>query len=86
MSSEQKNEQKSEPIPARDYAEGFVETREFNTYVDEAYWERNFSTDVCLDWMLDRAKQEQIELTHVEDFDYDTFFYNAYQCTEKGLS
>ncbi len=73
-------------IEAKDYAEGFVETHDFNEYIDESYWDRDFDTDHCLEWMLSDAKKEGYELTNVDAFDHDGFFYNVYKCTEKGLS
>lgn len=32
------------------------------------------------------AKKEGVFLTDVNSWDYDAFFYNIWECTEKGLS
>ena len=58
----------------------------FDELADEMFWERSFKTDTVFDCMTDKAKNLGINLTDKESWDYDTFLYDAYQCTEKGLS
>lgn len=68
------------------YADYFADTNWMNEYIQESYWEDNFSTRHCLEAMLASAKADNLELIGLDEFDYDTFFYNAYDCAEKGLS
>lgn len=73
-------------MKAVDYAEIFCGSRAFSILCDEMYWERNFSSELCLKEMLRESANDYYEITDLESFDYDKYFHNAYMCTEKGLS
>jgi hypothetical protein len=52
----------------------------------KCFWERSFNCEKVFNDMQKSADSLGIKLTDTEEFDYDTFFWNVYQCTEKGLS
>jgi hypothetical protein len=70
----------------REYAADFVNTHRWDEWCDEMYWERNFNSDELLNAMELEARENGVELTDGDSFDYDKYFYDAYQNTEKGLS
>lgn len=55
-------------------------------YIDEMYWEKNYSAERLFNFLLKHAASQSIVLTDADYFDYDGFFWNVYQNTEKGLS
>lgn len=73
-------------MSAEEYAEAFVDTKAFDEYVQDSYWQDNFSTDRCLEMMKEFAAGETVALTGIDEFEYDKFFYDTYECMEKGLS
>jgi hypothetical protein len=54
--------------------------------MQEQFWDGGVDTNKITDAFLAWAYQKNIQLTDLESFDSDKFFYNIYQCTEKGLS
>lgn len=54
-------------------------------YIQDAYWSGDFNTDVCLELCEEKARELGINIDPLLDV-YDSYFYEFYQCTEKGLS
>lgn len=73
-------------MSVEDYAYDYSMTHRFATCCDEQHWEDGVNTEWFWNDMLDLAAKEGLQLTGTDDFDYDKFFYSAYQDTEKGLS
>ncbi len=69
-----------------DFAEQFVDTRDFEDYMQDAHWTLDFKTHIAFELMLEAANSEGVQLTDTQSFDYDKFFWNVYQNSEKGLS
>lgn len=70
--------------------ESFVEQNDkyFEERMQEMYWEWDGSirTNELYDMMVKMAKEMCVQLTDLEVWDYDYYFYNWYQSMEKGLS
>lgn len=73
-------------MTCEEYGEHFFMTYKFDQICDEMYWEGGVNTDRLFEIMRADAEAEGIVLSDSSEWDYDTFFYNAYQCAEKGLS
>lgn len=74
-------------MTCEDFFHSYMDSGNYwNTLADEMYWGRNFSADRCFASMKRLAARENVTLTDVKMFQYEDFFYNAYQNTEKGLS
>lgn len=58
----------------------------FVELICEMHDARNFSSEKCFDLLLWKAEQEGVELVDSDTWDYDAYFQNFYDCTEKGLS
>lgn len=69
-----------------EFAETLANNDFFDDYIQDSFWTKEFKTSKCLAMMETEAKQQKITLTNEEDFDYDKFFFDLYNCTEKGLS
>lgn len=54
--------------------------------MDEQYWDGGFNANACFDLLLRRANEHNVTLTDADSWDYDSYFYNVYVNTEKGLS
>lgn len=59
---------------------------EFYTYIDEMHLGDNYSADKLFEFMKKNAEKAKVALTDKDTFDYDDFFWDAYQAAEKGLS
>lgn len=68
------------------YFETLLRDGFFDEVMDSMFWGDGLNTDTLLKIGLKEAEADEIELTGLDTFDYDDFFYNAYQCAEKGLS
>lgn len=57
-------------------------------YIQESHIRADFNPRVCFAMLQVAASMRFNEFTIIdlETFDYDSFFYNIYRCTEKGLS
>ena len=55
-------------------------------YVQDQYWDGGCNTESMFRALCALAKEKGVTLTDEADWSYDDFFYNVYQCTEKGLS
>lgn len=69
-----------------EFFDQLYDDHDLSTWFDEMYWEQSFNSDKVFEDMVQTAKTMGIELTDIEDWDYDKIIYNAYDCTEKGLS
>lgn len=58
----------------------------FDTLIDEMYWDGDVNTDYLFKYLVDSAKKNEVVLSDVDTFDYDSFLYDVYENTEKGLS
>ncbi len=65
-------------INAEDFAEKFIETEEFELYVDGLNDEDEFEPNTALRMMLDKADDKGVDLVNVDLFDSDNFFFEAY--------
>ena len=53
----------------------------------EFYWGDGFSSNKMFEFFTNEAKSRNVELTDLEDFDYDKMFYENYKNDDdKGLS
>jgi len=53
----------------------------------ELYWSDGYSSEKILKFFKEEAIRKNIELTDLEDFDYDKCFYDNYKSDDdKGLS
>ncbi len=68
-------------INAEDFAEKFIESEEFELYVDECDDEADFDTNTALRMMLDKADDKGVDLVNVDLFDSDNFFVDAWHIT-----
>lgn len=51
------------------------------------YWTNTFRAGTVFDEVIFEADRNDIDLTSVEDFDYENFFYEQYKTDQdKGLS
>jgi len=73
-------------MSAIDFAERFIDTVNWRMLVDDMHWTDSFSAERCRNLMLFEATYQNKELTGLEEFDYETFFWEAYQAEERGLS
>ncbi len=76
----------NEVLSAKDALSDFIDTDTFDDYLQTAYWDDNFNSDKALDLMLRWCDCNGIELTDLDTLNYDALFFNAYRCSEKGLS
>ena len=58
----------------------------YETVIQEQYWEDGYDGQQLFALLKERAAEQGITLTDIETFNDDRFFYDVYQCTEKGLS
>lgn len=66
--------------------EQFADTEDYNEIIDEMYWEDNYSSERLFERTILAATKEGVIITDKDDCDYDGYFWNVWQCTEKGLS
>jgi hypothetical protein len=62
-----------------------------DTWIDETYWEGEGCSSAWMkrvyEWVLEDAAKAGVTMTDVsDDFDYESFLENVYECAEKGLS
>jgi hypothetical protein len=58
----------------------------FDTEIDEQYWSGGVNTTALFKSLCAEADKRGVVLTDVGEWDYDTYFYDVYRSTEKGLS
>ena len=75
-----------EAMTCADFFIAYCDDADWNMMCDEFYWGDSFSSDACFDWLRARADRESVHLTDVDTWDYDSYFWNTYRDTEKGLS
>ena len=76
----------SDKMTCEQFFDKHYDDHDLSSWIDEMYWERSFSSEKIFNDMVKAADSLKIELTDKDDFDYEEFFWNVYQCTEKGLS
>jgi hypothetical protein len=64
----------------------FAESIDFTTQIDEQYWDGGVNTDQMFERLIREAKEDGVTLVDSDTWDYDTYFYDLYCDTEKGLS
>jgi len=69
-----------------DFADKYVETEQFEDYVQDSHWNQSFNTDRALCHMLDNAEERGVEIVNLDSFDADQFFWEVYNSMERGLS
>lgn len=75
-------------MSTEEFAEILHDRYFYDALIDELYWEQAPNkTNQMLDATLEEAKRQGITLTDANTWvGYDEYFYNMYDCTEKGLS
>lgn len=58
----------------------------FDDLIDEAYWGRSFNAMRFFFALVNEAEKRGVELTDVRDWDFDSYFWEMYRSSEKGLS
>lgn len=58
----------------------------FSEMIDEAYWGRDFKAILFFGALVREAESRGVTLTDVRDWDFDSWFWNLYHSSEKGLS
>lgn len=69
--------------------EEFYEAYAVNSIDDcmqELYWDGGYSSQVLMDHLGALAMAENIILSDYDTWNYETFFWDVYRNTEKGLS
>jgi hypothetical protein len=69
-----------------DYIAAMHNNYEFDGIFDYLYWGEGFSSGRLWDYVLDCALMDNVILIDILDFDYETEFWELWQCSEKGLS
>jgi hypothetical protein len=66
----------------------FVESNdaEFSKLVEELHFDGGFNADKFFVFMKKLAAKNNVLLSDVNEFNYDTYFHNFFKETEKGLS
>jgi hypothetical protein len=70
-------------MSAYGYAEKLFNEYAFDDLIQEQHLLDAFDADSYLRVMLDKASQYSILLSNFADFDYEAFFTDCYQCSEK---
>ena len=58
----------------------------YETVIQEQYWADGYDGRQLFALLKKRAAEQGVTLTDIVTFNDDRFFYDVYQCTEKGLS
>ena len=58
----------------------------FDSLVDEQYWADDFKAESYFEMLKNEAKKKNIKLSDADDFDYETYYWELYKASEKGLS
>lgn len=69
-----------------DFCENLADHNFYDEMIDEAFWLQEYRSWDFMQVTLNEAIKLQIKLEGVEEFDYDTYFSDLYNNTEKGLS
>ena len=72
-------------MKCEDYLEQFY-LDECYEVMDEMFWSRYYSCSKLTDYMIQHATSNNVLLIDLQDWDYDTAFYETYNDMEKGLS
>jgi hypothetical protein len=71
----------------QDYADMLDNNYFFQSMVEDAYWSKSGPQPAdFFARMVEQAVKDKIVLIDMETFDYEEYFYNLYEHTEKGLS
>ncbi len=54
--------------------------------IDEAYWGDNFKAERFFNVLKEEATKRSVTLSDIEEFDYEDYYWNLYENSEKGLS
>lgn len=66
--------------------EDFAESQDFSTQIDEQNWDGGFDAEALFRVMCAEANAQGVVLIDKDAFWYETYFWNVWKCTEKGLS
>lgn len=71
-----------------DYAERTKNQEMMDEIIQEMVWDGDgsFNADKLLKAIVDAAEKDGVIITDKDEFNYHDYFYNIWQCTEKGLS
>ena len=69
-----------------DFADDLDNVSYFSKMVNEAHRNQDFSSDRFFDRLKAEAFDRNIQLTDIEDFEYDEYFYNLYKWSEKEIA
>lgn len=73
-------------MSCRAFADLLDNTYFFDDVVDGAFWNKSFKSETFFEAMKAEAERRDISLSDSEEWDYENYFWNLYQCSEKGLS
>ena len=68
------------------YCERIANGHDYDNIIQDMYWRDEFDAEFLFDFTLNCAIEENVLLTGVEEFDYETYFRDMWNNTEKGLS
>jgi hypothetical protein len=77
---------KFEVMTCEEFFESYMDGSDWHSLVDDMYWTDAYSSDRCFDRMKLMAKANHVLLKDEDTWSYESFFWNAYKNTEKGLS
>ena len=69
-----------------EYIAAMHNSYELDGIIDEMYWGDGFNSQNMWSYVLSSALMDNVILTDILDFDYETEFWELYNCAEKGLS
>lgn len=73
-------------MTCQEYIDSLNDSYEFDAIFDEMYWSDDYSDKVLWNYVLTKAFINNIILTDILEYDYETEFWELYQAAEKGLS
>lgn len=73
-------------LTCEEFFEKYFDNDSLNIMIEEMYWEKNFNAHFLFEQMKKSALNLDVDLVDENDWEYDIFFYNIYNNTEKGLS
>lgn len=73
-------------ISCENLAEMLIDRYAFDEIIDDMFWSQDYDSKRLVDKLLDYANDYGYELADYDDWDYETYFRELYECSEKGLS
>jgi hypothetical protein len=70
----------------QDFADSLDNTMDYESLVDEQFRSNGFNAEQFYKFTLKMAAKEGVTLTDTDSWDYESYFWNLYKTSEKGLS